>query len=786
VRSLVHARILENLKYVTMKTRYENVREPYPRTFDWLFDDFAAPALTSLEATPERPWNSFVGWLRHGSGIYWVNGKAASGKSTLMRYIYDSKNTRKYLQEWTKDVPLCPATFFFWNSGNAEQKSQSGLLRALLYQVLNNHPQLTPLVFPSLWARIYSQTVRCLDVEEEVWSIPKLMRAFDALTKQTVVALNLFFLIDGLDEFEANTYDHDEMNYEEICTFFKGIGSFPNIKVCLSSRPWVVFEDSFYDSPSLRLQDLTRGDILHYTYSNFQSSNSFRRLARGNPEAAENLISEVVSKSNGVFLWVRVVVRDLLNGLMNYDGLQDLERRLNKLPRDLEELYDHMLKRTDASLQLPASEIFQVYWTCQHHRDKIGPLDTVDPLTSLALYLAINGKKLGPEGVMSLQEHDLLLRCKETEMQMTARCAGLLELSERTNSSTWSMMNNPIQYMHRTARDFIERDDIWKRLLSRTVETDFNPHEALMKSSILQLSLIPNDFLKTDHGPQIRDPEAQVTEDKRRVEHTAKNEYIRWVDRTATSAMIYAHFSHLQTNKSDAVWLDRLDKIMTKSYQFQRSAKHHWSNQDLARLVLRPMINPVFSMRIAPFPDFLSYAVQFGLTEYVDEKLRQIGRKKGPYQGISLLQYAVRCPPEILRYPHSSKMVSLLLRYGEDPNETYGGCSPWEEVLKSVQRGDILANTRDDGNRREQQQEFLKVIESLIEAGANPNAYIKDDDGSHSALSILWWVKRSFPEAGRFEEDLKCRGAKETVSRRQRLKKWVASVDRTVERNTHA
>lgn len=261
---------------------------------------------------------------------------------------------------------------------------------------------------------------------------------------------------------------------------------------------------------------------------------------------------------------------------------------------------------------------------------------------------------------------------------------------------------------------------------------------------------------------------------------------MRWVERTATSAMIYAYFTDLQTNKADAVWLDRLDKIMTKSYQFQRSVKHHWSNQDLSRLVLRHTINPVFSMTTAPFPDFLSYAVQFGLTEYVDEKLRQIGRKKGRYEGISLLQYAVRCPPEILRYPQSSKMVSLLLRYGENPNEPYQGCSPWEEVLKSLRRGDVLAYTRDDGYRREQQWEFLKVIESLIEAGANPKAYIKDEVGSYSALSILCWVKGSFPEAGRLEEDLKCRGAKGTVSHRQRIKKWWGSVEGNVERNTRA
>jgi hypothetical protein len=270
------------------------------------------------------------------------------------------------------------------------------------------------------------------------------------------------------------------------------------------------------------------------------------------------------------------------------------------------------------------------------------------------------------------------------------------------------------------------------------------------------------------------------------VKRTAKNEHMQWVERTATSTMIYAHFTDLQTNKADALWLDRLDKIMMKSYQFQRQVKHHWSNQDLCQLVLRRTINPVFCMRISPFPDFLSYAVQFGLTEYVDEKLRQVGRKKGLYEGISLLQYAVRCPPEILRYPHSSKMVSLLLSYGEDPNETYEGCSPWEEVLKSLRRGDVLANTRGDGYRRGQQQEFVKVIESLIEAGANPKAYIKDEEGSYSALSILCSVKRSFPEVGRLEEDLRCRGAKGTVSHRQRLKKWLGSVERNVERNTRA
>lgn len=54
-RSLVHARIVESLKYSTMTSRYEDVIEAYPKNFDWLFDESAAPALTSLQSTSERP-----------------------------------------------------------------------------------------------------------------------------------------------------------------------------------------------------------------------------------------------------------------------------------------------------------------------------------------------------------------------------------------------------------------------------------------------------------------------------------------------------------------------------------------------------------------------------------------------------------------------------------------------------------------------------------------------------------------------------------------------------------
>jgi hypothetical protein len=86
-----------------------------------------------------------------------VSGKAGSGKSTLMRYIYDQKQTKEFLKMWASPRKPTIASFFFWNSGTLEQRSQSGLLRALLYETLNAHRELVPIVLPWQWATEYSR-----------------------------------------------------------------------------------------------------------------------------------------------------------------------------------------------------------------------------------------------------------------------------------------------------------------------------------------------------------------------------------------------------------------------------------------------------------------------------------------------------------------------------------------------------------------------------------------------------------------------------------------------------
>jgi hypothetical protein len=60
-----------------------------------------------------------------------------------------------------------------------------------------------------------------------------------------------------------------------------------------------------------------------------------RRIGAREPKA-DMLAREVSERANGVFLWVFLVVRELLHGLNEIDNLGTLQERPRDLPVDLE------------------------------------------------------------------------------------------------------------------------------------------------------------------------------------------------------------------------------------------------------------------------------------------------------------------------------------------------------------------------------------------------------------------------------------------------------------------
>jgi hypothetical protein len=135
--------------------------------------------------------------------------------------------------------------------------------------------------------------------------------------------------------------------------------------MCVASRPWLEFEDAFHRFSSLHLEDLTAPDIHLFVSEKLHGSGMFISLERLQPQKAKHLIAEVTGEASSVFLWVRLVVLSLLEGLRDGDNITDLQDRLNLLPTDLEDSFSKILDRLNHPYFEQASKFFQLIWASE-------------------------------------------------------------------------------------------------------------------------------------------------------------------------------------------------------------------------------------------------------------------------------------------------------------------------------------------------------------------------------------------------------------------------------------
>lgn len=318
--------ILNSLDYEERPIRHSVIPKAHKATFAWALRQ-------EKPGEDQRSSGSFHRWLSEDSDLFWVSGKPGSGKSTFMKFVADHKETRKCLQQWAGHGELVLASHFFTIYGTTIQRSLEGLLRSLLHNILEGEPKLMPKLLPTRWTNTSVQPR---------WTQSELESALRDVAGMNM-SVRMCFFIDGLDEYSG---DH-----LEICQTLKELSRPPSIKVCVSSRPWNVFEDAFGNSreSKLYMHELTHDDILNYTQARLSEHPRWSFVSSG-PDAAalQSLIHEVVDRSMGVFLWVFLVTQLLREGLSNGDKSSDLERRVSRCPDDLGEFFKHILASVDS------------------------------------------------------------------------------------------------------------------------------------------------------------------------------------------------------------------------------------------------------------------------------------------------------------------------------------------------------------------------------------------------------------------------------------------------------
>jgi NACHT domain len=689
------AKLLESLYYPEIYKRSEEISEVHAQTFNWIFDrtgrDF-------------RPWDNFSDWLEKGDGIYWVNGKAGSGKSTLMNYITTDSRMAKSLNKWSHPLPALAPKYFTWNAGTDLQKSSLGLLRSLLYQVLYDHQQ----VIPEL---IKSQGAMKFDKERRIWTKKRLESSLKFVVDQ--ISLPFCFFIDGLDEFDEGE--------EDLLGLIAGLQNQPSVKICLSSRPLQSFINAFERSAQLKLQDLTRRDIEIYVADRLHKDLRMKQLLQDDSERGNRLIGTVIAKAEGVFLWVELAVKFLIKGLTNKDGWETMEKRVELLPKGMQRLYMHMWNRLGEDEKLYREEAALYFRIILVHETSI-----LEFLVAMDenLQSILSDFTSTPPGM-----DDIISMCKAAKVRVLTRCAGLLEvdgldkeireesISDKDQAddeeSYWAepytdednqgeadkdgasedeagvderdqhpilahLINKTrVRFLHRTARDFISDTKEGQIILGDNPAPAVGPHALLVKSE-LSLERLKNSSRGFTYLLN-RIADAQIAE------NDPLESLLDFVE-----SYISSKYSGIS---ADSNWVEKAFVSRDKRYEF-------------------------------PATDFMGIAVAHGLRLDISKKFLQQPRHADPGFTSYLLSCAVCCYP----MPRRWEVVLSLLLNGADPSRTFQfwrsdiQISCWNQSLIWLWIGqpggwnDTISNVAMDLN---------ELIEAFLDNGADLHGKFK-------------------------------------------------------------
>lgn len=683
-RESLQSVFLDRLSYPGMQDREERITKAYENTFRWIWEDF----------TPsEKRWSNFKEWLESDSQLYWITGKAGSGKSTLMKLICQDDDfqdggfgapqqssdprtvlqsegiaeaqehpmscsgqsrCQKHLKHWARNSKLITATFFVWNSGVNLQMTQKGLFLSLLFQILRQAPELIPSVSPTRWEAL------CLfNDNAREWMEQELHQMLRLATEKLSQHSKICLFVDGLDEFNGSP--------DDLIILFKDLIANRNVKLCVSSRPWVEFEDAFKHGPSLRLQDLSYPDIKHYVTAHFNDNSGFVQLCKREPGFADQLVNNIVNKASGVFLWVHLVVASLLTGMEFADRVSDLQKRLECLPPDLELLYEKIILSLDPFYLEHAAQLFRLVQ------------ESLDPPSLLLLSFADEEDPQfalkHPIGSLSLDE--VSLREETMRRRLNSRCKGLLEvgnpLVDLGNSD-----DRTVQYLHRTVKDYIESGEA-RCKLQNAMKEPFDPHFRLCAANLVDLKVIDGtvDFLANG---TLWSRVQRCLYSASRVQPMHRAGIISFLDEMDRTGISLAK---QLSEYEDTLPLLKPDRGKLLNYLL-RAGKWVPSHP----LLSKPVIDSNFG------GSFLSLAVRYGFVEFVEAKanhgcLVQDSRNK-VWPLLADATYVNSVWTEYHDTVPQLDMIICLLRKGADPNFIVptnfpsSAVSVWTQTLKHI------------------------------------------------------------------------------------------------------
>ncbi|KAK3346555.1 ankyrin repeat-containing domain protein [Lasiosphaeria hispida] len=388
---------LQSLSFLNIDARRQDIASAHPTTCDWFF-----------QTSEFQQWHNRTDFTTH-NGVLWVKGNPGTGKSTLMKHTLE--HCRRVLKHHTI------AAYFFNARGDAFEKTPLGMLRSLVFQLVNKEP--------SAYDRFVLIFRKKYEMHQGGWGWRESeLREFLLSEIQQYLLKPLILLIDALDEC-SKPHVRDIVEFLEELSV-KASSAKTTLNICLSSRHYPHISMKRYQELVVEKMEEHNDDITTYVCD---------KLTKQDKEIERDLLA----KASGVFMWVVLVVT-MLNTAYDEGKIEAMQQKLREVPDDLDKLFGTLLGQDNSDKR---ETILMLQWVLFARR-LLKPEELY-----YAMLAGTDADNLGTWDPSKITRDDIRRR-------ITNSSRGLIEV-RKGNAET-------VQFIHESVNDFLLRNQRLQRL----------------------------------------------------------------------------------------------------------------------------------------------------------------------------------------------------------------------------------------------------------------------------------------------------------------------------------
>ncbi|KAL9052087.1 MAG: hypothetical protein Q9162_005604 [Coniocarpon cinnabarinum] len=301
---------------------------------------------TLLEPLHERSWfwvlrePCFSEWYTGQSHLLWITGDAGMGKSTLLAFLTEHLKRERLRQSLEGGQAAVAVYSVFCEAQGPQNCRATDVLRTLMVQMaLRDRGVLQRL------RSIFSQRR-----QKSKYSLISVWQVFE-IALRAVKSSTIIIILDALDALEHQSRQKllDRLwTLSSSGTYTKAVNK--SLKLAVSSRP--AQSNIFWTSANvgnfgirLQLEAIPQGLKQDIAYS---IAETFKQLMTAGRLAAEDssmFHSVIAARSNGSFLWTRLVLHEIESS--TFSSLGRVRRLMNNLPSTLQDVYCRYLSKAD-------------------------------------------------------------------------------------------------------------------------------------------------------------------------------------------------------------------------------------------------------------------------------------------------------------------------------------------------------------------------------------------------------------------------------------------------------